>query len=77
MIRVSVNCNTNLTLKLTTRFQSFRGFRSWDRTHFRWKIKWRQKDLGALGIMGEAAPFKSPNVLLRKDMDGVVRIERP
>ena len=26
-------------------------------THFRWKIKWRLEDLGALGIMGEAAPW--------------------
>ena len=27
-------------------------------THFRWKIKWRLKHLGALGIMGET-PFNS------------------
>ena len=26
-------------------------------THFRWKIKWRLEHLGALGIMGEAAPL--------------------
>ena len=26
-------------------------------THFRWKIKWRLELLGALGIMGEAAPL--------------------
>ena len=25
--------------------------------YFRWKIKWRLEFLGALGIMGEMAPF--------------------
>ena len=26
-------------------------------THCRWKIKWQLEHLGALGIMGETAPF--------------------
>ena len=29
-------------------------------THFRWKIKWRLEQLGALGIMGETAPLTLP-----------------
>ena len=29
-------------------------------THFRWKIKWRLENLGALGIMGEMSPLSDP-----------------
>ena len=28
-------------------------------THFRFKIKWRLEHLGALGVMGERAPFEA------------------
>ena len=28
-----------------------------EHAHFQWKIKWRLKHLGALGIMGQTAPL--------------------
>ena len=36
---------------------------AWMETNYskvRWQIKWRPKHLGALGIMGEAAPLYVP-----------------
>ena len=41
-------------------------------THFRWKIKWQLEHLGALGVMGEAAPLCRPPLLELKLWDVLI-----